>query len=576
MNWKFTSRPQGNVKAYLLELERSKQLQKLKAARNDDDKNEKPSKKAKVQEVELFSSSQASSSFVEQSTEELKEIETLFSGSGGVQASEEVVIIPSKPKPTRTRASKTANLSTKPAITRASKASKVLSTSSTITRASEVKTLSNKSTITLNTSPQASLDVGLKPPSSQYGFSIQPIDVEPNKSHKINTHLINHDVIPSSLPHYRYLELVWFKLKETIEIPSSYSNDERSLKIKLWPAIVISLGSKSNEKPKPFYIRLLGIHKLEKLVFDHDLLPWRSYDYERLRSQLRCLGEIDERIEESMIYKDFESTMTNLSYGIQISIYLHSIMSVSENYERHFIDSSQEENHGNQIWLGAEVLSVGDFIILNETENQKKNKGPSKVILKENEKTCKVMLIGELQGSCHTHKNKQPLYKLKGHLFTTLISKTRKLNQTGFGKDNKDYEGDVASQPYLNNQGKSTKVLKRNSTSGFEFDLIADNKSGKKVRRFTNVVIGRMYSLNHLGRSLDPERIQNSRMSEVCGLRVEENIKERLYIPSRTAAISLAIQTAREDFERDGFKFKYDFAHENWEKKETEMSLFLE
>ncbi|EGG11984.1 uncharacterized protein MELLADRAFT_101837 [Melampsora larici-populina 98AG31] len=586
---KCTSRKQREVKLFITELEQSKQSERLKAARNqNDDDDEKPLKKVKIQEVDLFHSSPSSIVFEKKITQESKVIQILFSDnisqiSQGsqinseqfeidiFQASNEIKV----PFPS----SSVLQASVQPIFLsirskRTQTSHKLLSSDPTNTQTSKERVQSSRSRITqaskgIKSTPHLSSQASLTAePSSQYQFSIQPINqkLKDDKSYKSKTHLINHDVIPSSLPQYRYLELVWFKLKKPIEIPASIIKEEKSIKIKLWPSIVLSIGSKFNETPKPFHIRLLGIHKTNKSVFDHELLPWRSYNYEKLRNQLRCQIEINEEIEESLIYEDYQIAMTNLSYAIQISVHLHSMISLSENDENELIESQEYENYDNQIWFGAEVLSIGDFVILNETINQKqKQKFKSKSELKEDEKTCKVMLIGEIQKSNQYDQHSNQLYELTGHLFTTLISKKSNLNQIKSNsktKKNDDENDEIALQPYFKDQINPSRLLRRNSTSGFEFDLITETgkESGMKVKRLSNVVV-------------EPERIQNSSMSEVCGLRVEEEIKKsnypsRLIIPSRISAISFAIQKAREDL------YIFNF-HDLFDKKRSSVDQII-
>ncbi|KAH9823077.1 hypothetical protein DFH28DRAFT_880295 [Melampsora americana] len=591
---KCTFRTQSEVKLSLKRLERRKQSERLKELRQHQLEHQKVVNKTSNIKAFKKIDTQADDdedddddSFREPIHQESNQVQILFSSSQITQSpnphqahSDQPIITQASDKtqllfPTThiTQLSLEDNLlNSRSKNTQASH--KVLSKTRTKTKPSKKTGHSTRSKSTrpskrvkFNTLDSSSLN---PESSNQYQFSIKPIKIEPDhpQSHQARPHLINYDVIPSSLPQYRYLELVWYKLKKPIEIPSSLIEKKRSLNIPLWPSIVMSWGSKRNESAKPIHIKLLGIHHLEKSVFDHELLPWRTYEVERLRDSLRSLNLIDEGIEERMMYEDLENSMSNLSYAIQISLHLNSIISsqteMDENDEwrrkkKENQRRKEEENYGNQIWLGAEVVSIGDFIILNEKIEDPthfnlqgcSSSSSSSFNSKKDQKTCQVMLIGEIQESNRSieHQSKPSLYDFKGHLFTILISKKRKSNQIECIDYQEDLQHDLVLQPFLENPSSSMIPFKRNSRSGYEFDLITDRQSGKKVKRSIGLVIGRMYSLNHFDPPslLQAELIQNDHLWKLWGLKLEHKLQDRIWIPSRISAIEFAIKTAREE-----------------------------
>ncbi|KAG0149091.1 hypothetical protein CROQUDRAFT_654186 [Cronartium quercuum f. sp. fusiforme G11] len=389
-------------------------------------------------------------------------------------------------------------------------------------------------------------------PSLYYTFSRNSLVLEDRDeidSPYRDMHLINFDLIPSRLPQYRKLELVWYRLPRPILIPEKNLIHQTTFEIRYWPAIVVSRGSKLNKSPLPFFIRLLGIKQKDRLVDYSDLRPWRGYDYNKLRKKLEV--EEDMNITEPskrLLYSDPHMAMANLAYAIQIGIHLDLCVSCESNLVDQ-IDLPSHDNSPDQIWLGAEVVALGDFVILNSSHLDKY----ARTLRKKDEKVCEVMLITKIQE--RRVSNQIPLlrriYNLSGHLYTLLIRKSN--NSSSHNSFKPSFEtfsqSNIASQPYAATLAQLG-VSECGSRSGYTFYLITESR--KEGNCISDQIIGRMYSLNHLGKSYKQEKIQKSDLVNLCGLNTEQLVRSHYAITSRSTAISHVSSHARKEVSASG------------------------
>lgn len=360
---------------------------------------------------------------------------------------------------------------------------------------------------------------------SSYSFTATPMEVnrKGTQSPYSHKHLVTFEMLPDSLPLYRDLELVWYKLRQVIHIPPGVLQDSQPLQIRYWPAIVLTRRKAEIEKPSlAFGIQLLGLRPREERVSVSDVIPWRGYDYNNLQARL----EFDSRITEPearSIYADYGVAMTNLAYAIKIGVCLNSIVSFRHAPVEPMIPGAEVYGALKQIWHGAEVWSVGDFVIL-KPRPKENNRPLVSNGGRENVRECSILLIENIEQIIRI--NPQPtnkgLYNFVGYRFKMLIGRPE-IRKDGMTPQTASSlcqtpEAELAMLPYMLSSlhlGSTSKVTR----SGYTFHLIME--SVKKVVQTSNQIIGRMYSLNNLIDSVGQEESRDIRAPHLCGLEMD-------------------------------------------------------